>query len=27
MIGAGGCRISLRTVNGGIRVVVDEPGV
>lgn len=26
-IGAGGCRISLRTVNGGIRVVVDEPGV
>lgn len=27
MLGAGGNRISLRTVNGGIRVVVQEPGV
>jgi hypothetical protein len=26
-LGAGGSRISLRTVNGGIRVIVDEPGI
>jgi hypothetical protein len=27
MLGGGGNRISLRTVNGGIRVVLAEPGI
>ena len=27
LLGAGGNRISLRTVNGGIRVLLDEPGI